>query len=170
MEEFNSDESTQGVSSKGFIPVEPDKNEPTKTHEEPDSGLSREDKYGIYGIPKAVKALEEHSAFTGPMLALVGYIIIAAFGRITNFADFERYVLFLVLIFVLYRILKMKLQDFVMRKKDWILLVLCVLLGLFIVFDHIDQITYGFSKIYETLRQSSIEPEKAAGLSNSIKN
>jgi len=158
MEEFDHFESTQGAAKKGFVSVQPDKDEPTKTDENSESVQSREDRYGIYGIPKAVKALEEHSAFTGSIIALIGYIVIAAFGRMTNFADFERYVLFLFLVFILYRALKIRLQDFVMKKKDWILLGICVILLIILLYNNFHEVVAGLKNIVETLKESSTPP------------
>jgi len=161
MEEFDQYKTTQAVNTEGFISVSPDKEKPTQSDEEKENSSSTKNKW-VEPIPKAVKALEEHSAFTGSMVALIGYIIIAAWGRMTNYADFVRYIVFLGLIFILYRALKVRLQDFVLRRRDWILLIICILLILFIFIENFSEILKWFSNFTETLKQSSLStPEQA---------
>jgi hypothetical protein len=90
---------TKGISGTGgWEPINPDSSGRPTTEEVVTGG----DTWGTRHWPKLFQYLEEHFAFSAAILAIVGYVVIAAFGEMRSIGQYIGYLVFLGIILFVY--------------------------------------------------------------------
>ena len=83
--------------------------------------------------------------FALTFIAIVGYIIIAAFGHVLNWSDFFRYITLLIAAVTMYKLLTKELTMDIKSYWAWLL---CILLALFIIIENHDWIVENMKKVF----------------------
>lgn len=116
---------TKGIlSTEGFQPVNQEQSSAQTTFYN-DENKSSEDRLGIRHWPRLFQYLEEHFAFSASLLAIIGYVIIAAFGSMENLGQYLGYIVFLCGILFVY--------NFEKKEKRWLyffIITTSILIGL----------------------------------------
>jgi len=97
-------------------------------------------------IPKIFKELESNLPFTVMIVSIIGYILIASFGQMDSINKYFGYLLFLVLMFFGYKILKYNKFSFwkviTSKKVNRFLLILLIVSVIFILIQNFDSILW----------------------------
>ena len=83
--------------------------------------------------------------FALTFIAIVGYIVIAAFGHILNWSDFFRYITLLIAAVTMYKLLTKELAMDIKSYWSWLL---CFLLILFIIIENHNWIIENIKKVF----------------------
>lgn len=124
---------TQGSNQEGYIPVSSSadiRREPSTTE------ISERDKFGIQYIKPLLESLQDNLAFTGVLTGIIGYIIISAFGHMDSMSAYFRYVIFLLLNFVLYKFLAKNRIEIDFKNINLFLILGFLTLLVFIIIEH----------------------------------
>jgi hypothetical protein len=82
------------------------------------------DQYGVRYLPSILGYLEDHSLFTGTILAFVGYVLIASFGQMKSIGQYLGYVCFASFLALLLFFNRKRLN---IEKINWPVMVLLIL-------------------------------------------
>lgn len=125
---------TQGSDQGGYIPVSSgvdSRNSPISA-ESKTSG----DKFGLQYVRPLFESLQDNLAFSAILINIIGYIIISSFGHMDGIGNYVRYVIFLLLNFILYKFLgRDKLRVDFKNINLFLILGLLILL-IFILIEH----------------------------------
>lgn len=106
---------------------------------------SSEDKYGLRHVPRVVEMLEDRFAFTAVLFSIIGYIAVASFGHLENFGSYLRYLIFLTMMFILYKFLHLQRIELKQAEKiNKLTLIVLIILALFIAIEHFSKFTAAF--------------------------
>lgn len=107
-----------------------------------DSLVNDEGNYGwVKHVPKLFETLEDRFPFTAVLVGIIGYIVIASFGHLEDFGSYLRYSVFLVVAFVLYKILYLqKIELRQIEKINKATLIGFIILVFIIFFTYFDKL------------------------------
>lgn len=126
--------STQGSDQSGYIPVSPKTD--TKKESTSIGTQNSSDKFGIQYIKPLIESLQDNLAFSAVLLNIIGYIIISSFGQMDNIGAYARYVIFLLLNFILYKFLGKNKIEIGFKNINLFLSIGFLILLFFILIEH----------------------------------
>ncbi len=125
--------STQGSDQTGYIPVSPSTDSKGSTSTETQNS---NDKFGIQYIKPLIESLQDNLAFSAVLLNIIGYIIISSFGHMDNIGAYVRYVIFLLLNFILYKFLGKNKIEIGFKNINLFLIIGILVLSVFVLVEH----------------------------------